>query len=199
MRLVFLLEELSMKVLLEGLLPRAFPGLEFLCIHHEGRQDLEKSIPRKLRAWHEPGVRFVVVRDNDAADCTKVKERLLGLCEEGRRTDTLVRIVCQELEAWYFGEPGGIANGFGRPELGDLDRKAPFRDSDSIGNPSAELRRLVPEFQKISGARIMASRISPENNRSRSFLNFILGVDRIFKTMTEEEPGTDEPPLEGGS
>ena len=64
-RIVFLLEEDSMKVLLEGLLPRLFPGLSFLCLSHEGKQDLEKSIPRKLKAWREPGVRFVVVRDQD--------------------------------------------------------------------------------------------------------------------------------------
>ena len=54
-RIVFLLEEYSMKVLLEGLLPRLFPELPFLCIPHQGKQDLEKSIPRKLRAWREPG------------------------------------------------------------------------------------------------------------------------------------------------
>lgn len=54
-RVVFLLEERSMKELLEGLLPRLFPGLPFLCIPHEGKRDLERSIPRKLRAWREPG------------------------------------------------------------------------------------------------------------------------------------------------
>ncbi|GMU62432.1 MAG: hypothetical protein AMXMBFR34_41950 [Myxococcaceae bacterium] len=58
-RVVFLLEEKSMKVLLDGLLPRIVPSLDFLCVPHEGKQDLEKSIPRKLRAWREPGVRFV--------------------------------------------------------------------------------------------------------------------------------------------
>lgn len=45
-RVVFLLEEYSMKVLLDGLLPRLFPELPFLCVPHEGKQDLEKSIPQ---------------------------------------------------------------------------------------------------------------------------------------------------------
>ena len=58
-RVVFLLEEYSMKILLEALIPRLVPSLPFLCVPHEGKQDLEKSIPRKLRAWREPGVRFV--------------------------------------------------------------------------------------------------------------------------------------------
>lgn len=59
-RLVFLLEERSMKILLETFLPRFFPDISFLCVAHEGKQDLEKSIPRKLRAWCEPGARVGV-------------------------------------------------------------------------------------------------------------------------------------------
>ena len=78
-RVVFMLEEYSMKVLLDGLLPRLFPRLSFLCVPHEGKQDLEKSIPRKLRAWREPGVRFVVVRDNDGSDCRALKQSLVDL------------------------------------------------------------------------------------------------------------------------
>ena len=98
-RVVFLLEEPSMKTLLDGLLPRLVPCLDFLCVSHEGRQDLERSVPRKLRAWRTPGVRFVVLRDNDGGDCRVLKRRLSDLCLQGRRPDTLVRIACQELEA----------------------------------------------------------------------------------------------------
>ena len=116
-RIVFLLEEYSMKVLLEGLLPRLFPGLPFLCVPHEGKQDLEKSIPRKLRAWREPGVRFCVIRDNDGADCRKLKQSLVALCNEGGHGDALVRIACQELEAWYFGAPDALAEVFGNEDL----------------------------------------------------------------------------------
>jgi hypothetical protein len=81
-RMVFLLEERSMKTLLDGLLPRLMPELPFICIPHEGKQDLEKSIPRKLRAWREPGARFVVVRDNDGGDCHALKQRLVALCND---------------------------------------------------------------------------------------------------------------------
>jgi hypothetical protein len=62
-RLVFLLEEPSMKLLLEGLLPRLMPGWvagqHFLCVAHQGKSDLDLSIPRKLSAWQYPGDRFV--------------------------------------------------------------------------------------------------------------------------------------------
>ena len=96
-----------MRVLLDGLLPRLFPYLDFQCVPHEGKGDLERSIPRKLHAWREPGIRFAVVRDNDRGDCRALKKALLGLCETGgrpgRRSEPLIRIVCQELEAWYLG------------------------------------------------------------------------------------------------
>lgn len=178
-RVVFLLEEYSMKVLLEGLLPRLAPCLPFLCVPHEGKQDLERSIPRKLRAWREPGVRFVVVRDNDGGDCRALKARLAGLCDATGCQDTLVRIACQELEAWYLGEPRALAEVYNRPALTGLSSKARYRDPDVVQQPSAELAKLVPEFQKVSGARLMGSRLSDDGNLSHSFRAFIDGVRRV--------------------
>jgi hypothetical protein len=177
-RIVFLLEEYSMKVFLDGLLPRLYPGLPFLCVPHEGKQDLERSIPRKLRAWHEPGVRFCVIRDNDGADCKQVKANLVALCSAGRRGETLVRVACQELEAWYFGSPEALAVTFADDALRNLDRRARFRDPDAIVQPSTVLGELVPAFQKVSGARQLAQALTRENG-SRSFQSLLAGLDRI--------------------
>jgi len=46
-RMIFLLEERSMKTLLDGLLPRLMPEMPFICIPHEGKHDLEKKHPPK--------------------------------------------------------------------------------------------------------------------------------------------------------
>ncbi len=165
--------------LLEGLLPRVFPDLSFLCVAHEGKQDLDKSVPRKLRAWREPGVRFLVLRDNDGADCHRVKARLQGLCRKGGREDTVVRIVCQELEAWYLGDADALAEAFGREALRRISGRSRFRDPDSVRQPSAAVRRLIPEFQKTSGARRMARFLSREGNRSTSFRCFMQGIERL--------------------
>lgn len=179
-RVVFLVEDLSMMVLLDGLLPRLFPGLSFHCLPHEGKQDLDQSIPRTLRRWREPGVRFVVVRDNDGADCHALKRNLVDLC--GPRTrDTLVRIACQELEAWYFGDPEALAQAFGDERLRGLGAKRRFRDPDAIVQPARALEQFVPEFQKVSGARRMASRLRRDGNASRSFQVFVEGVERLAK------------------
>jgi len=184
-RMVFLLEERSMKTLLEGLLPRLMPEMPFICIPHEGKQDLEKSIPRKLRAWREPGARFVVVRDNDGGDCHALKQRLVALCNDATYSDVLVRIACQELEAWYFGEPAAMAEAFGNDRLTEIGNKSRYRDPDAIQQPSKEIVKLIPEFQKISGARRMASHLSRTGNRSRSYQVMMDGIERIFASMQE--------------
>lgn len=178
-RVVFLVEEYSMKVLLDGLLPRLFPDLAFLCVPHEGKQDLENSISKKLRAWHEPGVRFVVLRDNDGGDCHALKAKLMTLCHDGGREDTLVRIACQELEAWYLGEPDAMAEAFSNDQLRSIGARARYRIPDAVQQPSTAVERLVPEFQKVSGARRMAPRLSRERNRSRSFQVLIEGIERL--------------------
>ena len=143
-KLVFLVEEPSMADLLDGLLPRLFPALRFQCVPHDGKQDLEKSIPRKLRAWREPGVRFVVARDQDSADCRQVKARLADLCRNAGRADVLVRVVCRELEAWYIGDPEALVRAFPearrrRRMLRELSR-ARYRNPDTVGRPSDRLR-----------------------------------------------------------
>lgn len=169
-----------MAVLLEGLLPRLFPGLSFLCVPHEGKQDLEKSIPRKLKAWREPGVRFVVLRDADRADCRAVKQRLVASCRAAGRDDVLVRLACQELEAWYLGDAEALAQAFGDQSLRALANKERFRAPDAVVSPSRALEELVPSFQKVSGARAMAQQMG-EANRSTSFQVLLDGLRRLLR------------------
>ncbi len=186
-RLVFLLEEPSMKALLDGLLPRLFPGWEagthFLCVPHEGKSDLERSIAIKLRSWKIPGDRFVVVRDNDNSDCLTLKARLLALCAANNRPDTLVRLVCQELESWYLGDLPALTEAFAPKKLNTPSLRKRFVDPDVWQQPAVELTRLVPEFQKIRGARLMAAFLRTEGNCSRSFQAFVDGITRIATEM----------------
>jgi hypothetical protein len=186
-KIVFLLEEPSMKVFVEGYLPRVMPGIDFICIKHEGKQDLEKSIPRKLRAFHDS--LFVVVRDNDGADCHAIKARLKSICESAGNPGALIRLACQELEAWHLGAPSVLAEIYGRPKLAELGRKAKYRDPDHLGSPSSELARLVPEFRKIDCARRMGQAMPVEEtkNRSRSFQVFVEGIRRITSSAVEKK------------
>lgn len=187
-RLVFLLEEPSMKVLLDGLLPKLVPGWaageHFLCVPHEGKSDLLRSVPRKLAAWRIPDDRFVVMHDNDGADCQAVKARLVRLCADSRRPDTLVRLVCQELEGWYLGDLDALADAFDAPKLLAPAARKRYLDPDTVMKPSEELKRLVPAFQKGVAARRMGTALrDPDQNRSRSFQVFVAGVRRLALEM----------------
>lgn len=174
-----------MKVLLDITLRRFFPKLEFICIQHEGKTDLERSLRNKLENWDKPDDRFVIVEDSDGGDCRKTKSRLVSICKSAGRESFLVRIACQELEAWYFGDPSAMASAFDNPRLADISKRARFRDPDAIPKPSQALARLHPAFQKIGGARRMASYITYRNNKSRSFCVFVQGVAKLSKQAIE--------------
>ena len=171
-----------MQVFLEVLLPRLFPSLSFHCIPHEGKSHLDRNIVRTLREWRVPGDRFVVVRDNDGGDCILLKGRLRDLCRQAGREDTLIRIVCQELESWYLGDPDALAEAFGEERLRNIGRQAAYRNPDTRSKPSSDMERLTARFGKSTGARRMAEHLTRKGNRSHSFAVFLNGIERLSPT-----------------
>jgi len=176
MHIVFLLEELSAKRFLDSYLPRVLPSnTTFQTIPHQGKSELQKSIPKKLRAWRTPETKFVVLHDQDSADCKTLKKLLLDLCSKGGKP-ALVRIACRELEAWYLGDLDAVEQAYPGSKASKHSRKARFRHPDSITSPSKELEKIVPEFQKVDGARRLAGTLSREACTSPSFQTFLNGV-----------------------
>jgi len=165
--LVVLVEEPSMKAALEILFPKI--GVHsFIIIAHEGVTDLERSLPRKLRGWRDPNARFLIIRDNDNGDCIARKDKLLSIVKNAGKTDrVLVRIVCQELEAWFIGDIEALR------DSGVLTaKKTPAsltKDPDTIPHPAELLAKLKDGYQKIAGAREIATHMNPGDNRSDSF------------------------------
>ena len=178
--LVCLLEEPSAKVLLEGVLPRLVPeGVLVRYLVFEGKQDLERNVTRKLRAWRLPETQFVVLRDQDAGDCKIVKAKLAGLADSSGKP-ALVRVACHELEAWVAGDLNALAMAFLVPAVAKEANRAKFRDPDSLVRPVEEIRRLLPTYQKIDGARRMGPLLDPDSNNSVSFRAFCSGVRKLF-------------------
>lgn len=176
---VFLLEEPSARALLEGLVPRLLgDGVEARYVVFEGKQDLEAQVTRKLRGWRRPDSKFVVLRDQDAGDCHAVKQRLGELVAESGRT-ALICVACRELEAWVVGDLGAVSRAFEDPSVAGQANKAKFRDPDRLHKPVDELRRLVPQYQKIDGARRLGPLLEPGTNASRSFRFFCAGLERL--------------------
>ncbi len=180
--IVFLLEEPSAKDALEGFLPHILPAsVDIKYLIFEGKQDLEKRMARTLRAWQQPNARFIVMRDQDSGDCAVIKADLLRRCREaGRERESVVRIACRELEAWFIGDWASVAKAFDLPKLSALQKKAIYRTPDGLPNPAAELRKYIPDYQKRDGARRIGRHLRPENNASRSFQVFVEAVRRLL-------------------
>lgn len=180
--LVFFLEEPSAKAMLEGVLPRLLDDCMVVrYVVFEGKQDLEKRLPRRLRAWQNPQARFIVMRDQDSGDCHVIKRQLAGMCAAAGYPDTLVRIACHELESFYLGDLHAVASALGPANLSKKQGNAKYRDPDSLNNAAQELKRIATRYQKLSGSRAIAPVLSLEHNRSHSFRQLISGIERLLQ------------------
>ena len=180
MNLVFLLEEPSAREMLKGLLPRVVHhSVQIRYIVFEGKQDLEKNVIRRLRGWRAPDSVFVVLRDQDAADCLTVKRELARKCRDAGKSETIIRIACRELESWYFGDLAAVGSALGLPNLVRYAKQRKYRIPDAIHSPGTELRKIsCNTYQKVAGSRAIGPRLSPDNNLSHSFGVFVAGIRR---------------------
>lgn len=179
---VFLLEEESAKVLIEGIITkiRGNDNKEPQCkyIVFEGKRDLQKKLFKKLNGYCNQEAVFIIMQDQDSEDCKRLKQKLDTICKQSNKCNYKIRILCRELESWYLADLEAIEKAFGVSGIAQKQRKKKFRNPDELGNPAYELKKLIPGYQKIMSAREIAPFIDIQNTRSRSFHNFI-------KTITE--------------
>ena len=185
--LVFLLEEASAKAMLNALLPRMLDArLTYRLIPFEGKQDLEKQLTRKIRAFQNPHARFIVLRDQDSQpDCTQLKQQLLSLCEAaGKSADCLVRIACRELETFYLADLLAVEQALGIKGLARQQASRKFKAPDGLGSPSRELKMLTGQcYEKVSGSRRIGEFLQIDNPRSPSFANLIKAIRRMERQL----------------
>ena len=182
--LVFFVEELSAKEMIDGLMTKLLPeGTTHRCVVFEGKQDLEKQLVMKMRGYQNPRARFIVLRDQDShPDCNAVKARLMDLCREAGRPDALVRIACRELESFYLADLAAVEQGLGVKNLAKNQKKRKFRSPDSVESPSQVLENLTKgAYQKVGGSRAVGRLLDLENTRSASFRNLVAGIRRTLE------------------
>ena len=183
--IVFLLEEPSAAAMLEGLLPKVIPADLFpRYITFEGKQDLERQLVKRLSGYRNPHALFVVMRDQDSQpDCKAIKRDLKKLCAKAKRTAALVRIACQELEAFYLADLAAVEQGLGLSGIASQQDKRKFRDPDKIVSPKEELKRLTKQrYQQVEGSRAIGQCLDPNNRRSRSFMHLVSGIRKLVAT-----------------
>lgn len=202
MRIEFLLEEQSAEEALKHLLPRLIgKRAEWKLINLGSKYKLLKYLPQRLAAYHQriaqgEDLRVVVLVDRDADDCIALKDKLeqaakgAGLASKTRpgangRFHVVNRIVIEELESWFIGDPAALRQAF--PSLPRIDEtKGVFRNPDNGGSWEALHRFLKKHgifkssYPKIDAARRIAPKLDIRANRSRSFQVFIEGVEALL-------------------
>lgn len=180
--LVFFLEEPSAKAFLDRFLPRILPyGINFTTIAHNGKSDLQKSLPRKLRGWQNPGAHFIILHDKDRNDCVALKEQLRDICSKARPDlCPTIRIACHELEAWYLGDFDALARAFPDCDVASVRGRAKYRNVDTLANAAEELEKLIPTYQKVSGSRALGDELADsDENTSHSFRVFVRAIRQV--------------------
>lgn len=178
---VFCLEEPSARAMLEGVIPRLFPDVQFRFVVFEGKQDLHKRLVMRLRGWQGDAL-FVVMRDQDSGNCVDIKAQLFTLCEQADRPNALIRIACRELESFYLGDLAAVEQGLNLAGLAKLQGNQKFRDPDRLVNAAEELQKITKNtYQKLSGSRSIAPYLRlDEAHRSTSFKALITGLQRLL-------------------
>jgi Domain of unknown function (DUF4276) len=168
--IVIFTEEASMNAALDGLIARHFPdrikGLDWFVIDFNGKSDLERKFPKRMKIWNYGDPLFVILRDNDGGDCRALKKRLHDLAIPMAKPFK-VRVVCQELESWFLGDCQAVNTAF--PGCRFSNGTAKYRDPDKMTNASQELAELTGAFSKVGRASLIAAHLDPARNVSRSF------------------------------
>lgn len=202
MHVEFLVEELSLKVALDNLLPKILPDDEEITfdIHDfQGKQNLLDKLPKRLRGyrkWLPDDWRIVILIDRDKQDCIALKKQLETIAKNADFTtktaavnelqfQVLNRIIIEELEAWFFGDIEAICTAY--PKISsNLATKAKYRDPDAITGGTwealeRELRSYYPEgLNKLMVAREISQYMHPERNHSKSFQVFVDGLSKLI-------------------
>ncbi len=182
-RLEIFVEEKSMEEFLRILLPKILSDNwrldhNYFIRSFEGKNNLQKSLPKQVRAfsYYSEKIGLVVVQDQDSADCKILKSKLSKLILDNSNLPHMIRIVCKELESWYLGDLSAINKAYSSFKYENYQNKAKFRTPDSLNNVSEELIKILPEFQKVTTAKKIAPFLEIHNNRSQSFNQFVSGI-----------------------
>lgn len=181
-QLVILCEEPSAAVMVRAYCAREFHQHEIVVVEHEGISDLKSSVERKLKAWTRDSARFIILLDNDGKDCFARKKTWLSLVPDFRREHAKVRLVCQELEAWYLAEPEALrdAQMIDEKKLRAMQTDRLLRQPDQILNAKAVFRRHVNVLGQIDTARRVGPFLRCERSRSPSFRTFCATVSTFL-------------------
>ena len=189
-----------MELALRELLPKLLGSVGFQIYVYQGKSDLFKQLPSRLRGYSSfiPSTwKILVVVDRDDDDCLKLKQTLelvaedAGLVTRSAALDNapytvINRIVIEELEAWYFGDWTAARAAY--PKLNpNIPSKAPYRYSDQIAGGTWEAFERVARssgyfktgLRKMEAAQAISQNFDIDRNSSPSFNVFCSAVKQL--------------------
>jgi hypothetical protein len=175
--IVIFVEEASAFEIVRALAHKLGLSARVTVLKHQGSGDLKRSIANKIR--NDPFVtsKFLVLCDADGKDCRALKAELMREVPQAKRAKSLIRIVCQELEAWYLAQPEALL------AAGALARQIPNAvlnaNVDAIPDPKRTFRRFAHEKGQIEHARRIGPRLDVEVRKSASFYHFVVGLRKL--------------------
>lgn len=202
MQIEILVEEQSAEEALKHLLPRLIGNrAKWKLINLGSKYKLLGALPQRLAAYSQrigqgEDLRVMVLVDRDDDDCKVLKRRLeaaavnAGLATKSTpdaegRFHIVNRIVIEELESWFIGDPAALRQAFTSLPAVDAT-KGIFRNPDNGGSWEALHRFLKKHgvykssYPKIEAARRIAPRLDLNANRSHSFRVFVDGVEALL-------------------
>lgn len=198
MHIDFLVEEPSIEAALFNILLKILEReISYKIIVHQGKNDLLKKLPGRLRGyskWISEDYKIVVLVDQDSENCKILKDKISkivlnsGLQVRENRSvplckfQVLVRILVEELESWFLADRRALKRAY--PKLSDKDLRVKKYDvPDSIKNSAATLHQLLMKcgyypsgLEKINNARKISAFMDVSNNLSVSFNQFKNGL-----------------------
>jgi hypothetical protein len=203
MHIELLVEGRSDKEALDVLVPRIVgQQVSFDVRVFDSKRNLLSKLPGRMSGyahWRHLGLRVVVLVDEDREDCRELRRAIEKAAEQAglpmlrgdaeRQVLVLGRIVIEELEAWYFGDPDALRTAYPRLPK-SFERREAFRDPDAIaGGTWEQLERLLqragyhqPRLAKIQAARDIAPHMDVDRNASGSFQIFVDGLRRLVRS-----------------
>ena len=189
---VFIVEEPSMEVALQILLPRLLGHVSFSIHAHSCKAELLKRLPDRLRGYARylpASHRIVVIVDRDQQHCTTLKAQLDGWAHDaklvtrprtgGTKFQVVNRLAIEELEAWYFGDWEAVRAAYPRTSA-TIPSQSKYRNPDAIAGGTWEAFERVLQkagyftggLRKVEAARAVATHMEASRNTSPSFRAF---------------------------
>ncbi|GAA4356003.1 DUF4276 family protein [Hymenobacter saemangeumensis] len=219
MHVEFFVEEFSAKVALEAFLHHLLPPPHsFAVFNMNSKEQLFIKLPQRLQGYATminsggyDDLRVVVLVDRDDDDCRDLKQQLDAIAAgnnlvtktEAERLagapapfQVLNRVVCEELESWFFGDPVAIKTAYDNLHDNHFRHKDLLKPDAIAGGTAQALLRTFnnagyfKEYAnskhklgnrwKADAAKAIGEHLHPDRNNSPSFQALVDGIRSLI-------------------